>query len=139
MEFIKEVKRAGEPTYSIPLELCTEAYNQLDIWKLYESPEMMQQGLRESIEGVNRFEYRATDEAGNIIAMMIISDSQRMAHAGNKNILYTMYSFSTQKGALTEGYKWLKELAKRYGFPLIMITRQTGPMSIQHTLREVAQ
>lgn len=139
MNFIKEFKKAGEPSNSIPLYLCEQAYNSLKIWRLYDSPEEMQKGIRADIESSNRFEYRATDEAGTVKAMMIIAEHEQLAHTGNKNILFTQYSFSTEQGLLRGGYKWMCQLAKQLSFPLMMVTRQIGPMEITHKIKEVKQ
>lgn len=137
MKIIKEFKKAGEPTNAIPLGLCRKARDNLKIWRLYESAEEMREFLRADIEGLNRFEFVAYDENNEAIAMMVIAEYEQATHAGGKNILYTHYSFSTDKGALSAGYRWLLKLAKGLGFPLVMTTRQTGPMQITHTLKEV--
>lgn len=135
MNYIKTFKRAGELTDCLPIQLCEQARNSLKIWQ-YTSLEEMRERLRLDIESLNRFEYRAIDDAGNVKAMMIIDVHENEPHTGH-DILYTKFSFSTEPGALAPAYKWLIQLAKLYGFKFIMTTRQTGPLEIVSKIKEI--
>ena len=123
---IKLFKKAVEPTDSIPLYLCQQTRESLKLWQRV-PVEQMQQELRDDIEQLNRFEFLSIGPAGEVKAMMII-DSDRNPHYGS--YLYPRYAFSTERGALKEAYKWIKELAKRLDYNGYLITRQTGEFEI---------
>ncbi|EKE9051056.1 hypothetical protein OXE08_004523 [Salmonella enterica] len=135
MKIIKGFKQAGEPTEAIPLELCKQARDSLKIWQ-YTTLEQMQARLKAEIESINRLEYVVIDDTGAAKAMMILDVYENEPHTGH-DILFTKFSFSTDKGALNNGYKWLLKMAKIMNFKFIMTTRQTGPMEIRHKIREV--
>ncbi|MCS5737047.1 hypothetical protein, partial [Herbiconiux daphne] len=91
--------------------------------------------LKRQIEEIDRLEYRAI-ENGKVVAMMIIDVLPEETHTGYP-MLYTMLSFSTVKGALTQGYKWLYSVAKMMGFRFVLTTRQTGPREITNRIKEL--
>lgn len=134
MNYIKVFRKAGELTLACPVYLCEQAYNQLAIWQLYDNPQQMSAGLKEDIESLDRWEYLVTDDNNKLVAMMIFTIYEKMPHLGNKDILATHYSYSTVTGLLTNGYKWLKQIQRELSLP-VMLTRQTGPMSIEHKIK----
>ncbi|EKA7615249.1 hypothetical protein OL383_004434 [Salmonella enterica] len=135
MKFIKEFKRAGEPTESIPLVLCEQARNSLKIWQ-YTTLEQMQARLKAEIESIDRLEYRVLDDTGAAKAMMIFDVYENEPHTGH-DVLFTKFCFSTDKGLLNNGYKWLLQMGKAMGYRFVMITRQTGQMEIISKIREI--
>ncbi|EHY6648638.1 hypothetical protein K4M64_004536 [Salmonella enterica] len=135
MNYLKLIKKAGEPTLAIPPHLVKLARDNLKIWQ-YTTLEETQARLKERIEELDRFEYLAIDDAGIIQAMMIITMFPQEDHLGH-DILYTKFSFSSDEGLLTNGYRWLIELAKLMKFRFIMTTRQTGPLEITHKIHEL--
>lgn len=126
MKHYKLFKKAGEPTLTTPLYLCQHTRERLKLWQRL-PVEQMQQELKQDIERLDRFEYLVTDDAGEIRAMMVI-DLDNNPHYGS--YLYPRYSFSTEKGLLSGGYKWIRYLAKTLKCDGFQITRQTGDYEI---------
>ncbi len=132
MPIIKTYRKAGEPTASIPLYLCQQTQEALpDMWGRL-PVEAMREELRQDIESIDRFEYLVSDEDKTIKAMMII-DTDTNPHYGF--YLYPRYAFSTEKGALSGAWRWMKQLAKCLKCDSYLITRQTGDSEI--TTRKV--
>lgn len=134
MYYMKEFKKAGEPSNCIPDYLIEQCYKSLPIWR-YKTLEEMKTRLTKQIEGIDRLEFTAWDN-GKVIAMMVIDELPEETHTGYP-MLYTMLSFSTVKGALSEGYKWLFKIAKSMGYRFVNVTRQIGPMEINNKIREL--
>lgn len=135
MKFIKEFKLAGEPSKSIPLYLCEQARNSLSIWK-YKSLDEMQARLKDEIESINRCEFRCEDDNGNVKAMMIFEVWEDEPHTGH-DVLMIKFAFSTDKGLLTKGYRFMKDVAKSLKIKFLLISRQTGPLEITHKFIEI--
>ncbi|EBS6328149.1 hypothetical protein FBR42_13780 [Salmonella enterica subsp. enterica serovar Hull] len=132
MPITRIYRKAEEPTASIPLYLCQQTQEALpDMWGRL-PVEAMREELRQDIEARDRFEYLVSDEAGNVVAMMIIA-LDYTPHYGS--YLAPLYAFSTEKGALSGAWRWMKQLAKCLKCDCYLITRQTGDSEI--TTRKV--
>lgn len=118
----KTLRKAGEPTASIPLYLCQQTREQLpELWERLPTVEAMREDLRQDIEPRDRFEYLVSDDAGTIKAMMIIALDYN-PHYGS--YLAPLYAFSADKGALSGAWRWMKQLAKCLKCDNYLITRQ---------------
>ena len=126
MKHIKLFRKAGEPTYTIPLSLCQHTRERLKLWQRLPLEDMHRE-LKQDIESLDRFEYLVMDDAGELQAMMVI-DSDHNPHYGN--YLYSRYSFSTENNLLSDGYKWMKQLCKSLSFDGLLLTRHTGTYEI---------
>ncbi|EAQ0496837.1 hypothetical protein CTP45_07820 [Salmonella enterica] len=120
---IKLFRKAGEPTAAVPLYLCQSTRENLKLWQRHKTVEKMQQELAKEIESFDRWEFLALDEAGKVKAMLIIG-KHRNAHFGYH--LYISHAFSTEAGALTPGFRWVKELAKALRCDGYKLSRQTS-------------
>lgn len=135
MEFRGMFKIAGEPTDSIPLNLCEQAHNSLKIWS-YTDVNSMRDRLKEEIESLDRWEFQAI-ENGEMKAMMIITIYENEPHLGH-DVLISRFAFSTDRGALKAGYKWMKKLARLLKIRFMVTTRQhKNGMDINHKISEV--
>ncbi len=134
---IKLIRKAGEPTASIPLYLCQQTREQLpELWERLPTVEAMREDLRQDIEACDRFEYLVFDEAETLKAMMIIIANYN-PHYGS--YLAPAYAFSTEPGSLSGGYRWMKQLAKTLNYDSYLITRQIDKDTIQEKKISVAQ
>ncbi|HID4300466.1 TPA: hypothetical protein ACXEZB_004388 [Escherichia coli] len=127
MEYIKTFRKAGEPTAAAPLYLCQEARSNLANWLHYETAEQMHTELNQEIQENDRFEYLAIDDAGKLRAMMVIYPHYD-PHWGDH--LFTRFSFSAEPGALSGGYRWMKDIAKLLKYKGYLITRQVSDSRI---------
>ena len=128
----KLLRKAGEPTASIPLYLCQQTQEALpEMWGRLPVEEMREE-LRQDIEPRDRFEYLVSDDAGTIKAMMIIALDYN-PHYGS--YLAPLYAFSADKGALSGAWRWMKQLAKLLNCDHYLITRQVSEDEI--TTRKV--
>ncbi|EGW0579066.1 hypothetical protein JGH65_004236 [Salmonella enterica] len=125
MEFIKIYREAGEPTAAAPLYLCQQTRERLANWQRL-PVEQMQAEIIEDIQSNNRYEFLAV-EAGQVKAMMVLYVDYD-PHYGR--VIYTRYAFSTEPQALTQGYRWMKQLAKSLNLDGFIITRQLAPNKI---------
>ncbi|EHE2320728.1 hypothetical protein JNE51_004438 [Salmonella enterica] len=131
MEVIKAYREAGQPTAAAPLYLCAETREKLSNWQRL-PVEQMQQEITADIEANDRFEYLVIDEAGKLRAMMVLYVDYD-PHYGS--VIYTRYAFSTEAGALSGGYKWMKEIAKSLKLNGFIITRQISPNKIINSFK----
>ncbi|ECF3282132.1 hypothetical protein E2L92_22030 [Salmonella enterica subsp. enterica serovar Ibadan] len=134
MEIKGQYKKAGEPTNSLELSLVKSARDSLSIWQ-YTSLDEMYSRLKNDIESIDRWEFQATQN-GEMVAMLIVDRYDNEPHTGH-DILYTKFAFSTNTGALAQGYRWMKRLAKALGIKFIVTTRQTGSRKIEYNYHEV--
>lgn len=125
MEFIKIYREAGEPTAAAPLYLCQQTRERLTNWQRL-PVEQMQAEIIEDIQSNNRYEFLAV-EAGQVKAMMVLYVDYD-PHYGR--VIYTRYAFSSEPQALTQGYRWMKQLAKSLNLDGFIITRQLAPNKI---------
>lgn len=125
MEFIKIYREAGEPTAAAPLYLCQQTRERLANWQRL-PVEQMQAEIIEDIQSNNRYEFLAV-EAGQVKAMMVLYVDYD-PHYGR--VIYTRYAFSSEPQALTQGYRWMKQLAKSLNLDGFIITRQLAPNKI---------
>lgn len=86
----------------------------------------MQAEIIEDIQSNNRYEFLAV-EAGQVKAMMVLYVDYD-PHYGR--VIYTRYAFSSEPQALTQGYRWMKQLAKSLNLDGFIITRQLAPNKI---------
>lgn len=132
----KLLRKAGEPTASIPLYLCQQTQEALpEMWGRLPL-EAMREELRQDIEPRDRFEYLVSDDAGTIRAMMIIA-LDYTPHYGS--YLAPLYAFSTDKGALSGAWRWMKQLAKALKCDNYLITRQISENEISTRKIKVKQ
>lgn len=136
MDYIKTFRAAGEPTIAAPIYLCEEARESLANWLHYDSAEQMHKELKQEIEENDRFEFIAVDNNGKHRAMMIIY-AHYDPHWGKH--IFTRFAFSKEPGALTEGYKWIREIAKSLNVNGYLITRQVAANKILSTFKELAR
>ncbi|EKR4225023.1 hypothetical protein P8G24_004694 [Salmonella enterica] len=120
MDYLKVYRKAGEPTAAAPIYLCEETRNKLANWQRLPL-EQMQQEIVNDIVSNDRYEFLAVDEAGKLRAMMVLYVDYD-PHYGS--VIYTRFAFSAEKQALTQGYKWMKEIAKALNLNGFITTRQ---------------
>ncbi|EGH3087057.1 hypothetical protein IEA35_004591 [Salmonella enterica] len=125
MEYLKVYREAGQPTAAAPLYLCQETREQLTNWQRL-PVEQMQAEIVNDIQSNNRYEFLAVD-AGKLRAMMVLYVDYD-PHYGR--VIYTRYAFSSEPQALTQGYRWMKQLAKSLNLDGFIITRQLAPNKI---------
>lgn len=117
----KLLRKAGEPTASIPLYLVEKTRQALPgMWQRL-TLEETREDLRRDIEPRDRFEYLVFDDAGTLKAMMIIALDYN-PHYGT--YLAPLYAFSADKGALFGAWRWMAQLAKLLKCDHYLITRQ---------------
>ncbi|EIZ5832160.1 hypothetical protein MPS38_003056 [Salmonella enterica] len=120
MDYLKVYRKSGEPTAAAPIYLCEETRNKLANWQRLPL-EQMQQEIVNDIVSNDRYEFLAVDEAGKLRAMMVLYVDYD-PHYGS--VIYTRFAFSAEKQALTQGYKWMKEIAKALNLNGFITTRQ---------------
>lgn len=125
MEYLKVYREAGQPTAAAPLYLCQETRERLTNWQRL-PVEQMQAEIVNDIQSNNRYEFLAVD-AGKLRAMMVLYVDYD-PHYGR--VIYTRYAFSSEPQALTQGYKWMKELGKELKLDGFITTRQESPNKI---------
>ncbi|EEH7943827.1 hypothetical protein G3O90_004539 [Salmonella enterica] len=125
MEYLKIFREAGQPTAAAPLYLCQETRERLTNWQRL-PVEQMQAEIVNDIQSNNRYEFLAVD-AGKLRAMMVLYVDYD-PHYGR--VIYTRYAFSSEPQALTQGYRWMKQLAKSLNLDGFIITRQVAPNKI---------
>ncbi|EGJ5143354.1 hypothetical protein INE66_003639 [Salmonella enterica subsp. enterica] len=136
MPVTRVFREAGEATASIPLYLCQQTREALpEMWGRL-PVEAMREELRQDIEPRDRFEYLVSDDAGTIKAMMVIALDYN-PHYGS--YLAPLYAFSTEKGALSGAWRWMKQLAKCMKCDNYLITRQISGNEITTRKISVAQ
>ncbi|EEJ8200201.1 hypothetical protein GTR53_003643 [Salmonella enterica] len=120
MEYLKVFREAGQPTAAAPLYLCQETRERLTNWQRL-PVEQMQAEIVNDIQSNDRYEFLAIDDAGKLRAMMVLYVDYD-PHYGS--FIYTRFAFSAENQALTQGYKWMKELAKSLNLNGFITTRQ---------------
>ena len=130
---IKIHRKAGESTFAVPLNICQNAADRIEMWRRV-PVEQMQQELKEEIEQLDRWEYLVTDDMGTLIAMMVI-DTDKNPHYGS--YLYPRYAIATENNLLSAGYQWMKQLAKSLNHNGFLITRTTGDYEITHRFKRL--
>ncbi|EFU5167495.1 hypothetical protein HT819_003902 [Salmonella enterica] len=125
MEFIKIYRKAGEPTAAAPLYLCQQTRERLSNWQRL-PVEQMQAEIVNDIQSNNRYEFLAI-ESEQVKAMMVLYVDYD-PHYGR--VIYTRYAFSSEPQALTQGYRWMNQLAKSLNLDGFIITRQIEPNKI---------
>ncbi|PNO65043.1 GNAT family protein [Serratia marcescens] len=133
MEYLKIFRAAGEATASAPLYLCQETQDQLMNWQRL-PVEQMQAEIVNDIQANDRFEFLAIDDAGKLRAMMVLYVDYD-PHYGS--VIYTRYAFSAEPQALTQGYRWMKQLAKSLNLNGFIITRQIAANKIVSKFNEL--
>ncbi|EIE0653056.1 hypothetical protein LCU68_003987 [Salmonella enterica] len=126
MEYLKVFREAGQPTAAAPLYLCQETRERLANWQRL-PVEQMQAEIVSEIESNDRYEFLAVDEAGKLRAMMVLYVDYD-PHYGK--VIYTRYAFSAVEQLLTNGYRWMKELAQELKLDGFVTTRQEAPNKI---------
>ncbi|EGJ4116066.1 hypothetical protein IHX65_004872 [Salmonella enterica] len=134
MEYLKVFRNAGEPTAAAPLYLCQQTREKLTNWQRL-PVEQMQQEIVNDIVSNDRYEFLAVD-AGELRAMMVLYVDYD-PHYGS--VIYTRFAFSTEPQLLTDGYKWMKEIAKSLNLNGFITTRQIAPNKITNKFNEVKQ
>lgn len=120
MEYIKMFRKAGEPTAAAPLYLCEQAKQSLSIWS--DQPvSVIYERVNRQVSEIDRYEFLAIED-GLIKGMMILCIEPEEIHTG-KDVLYTKLAFSTVPGALREGYRSMKRLAREINVPYLHLSR----------------
>lgn len=116
---------AGEPTACANIDFINEAAKAVTMTDHFPTPEARQAHYQRYFEMFDRWEWLNLDEEGNTIALMVLAVDPYDGHKGEP-VLHDLTSNSLKPGALTAGYRYMRELAREQGINWIYLARSEG-------------
>lgn len=120
----KVFRKLGETTTCADLDFMKQVHSELLLFS-HRSPEIIQRDMIQLFEGNNRYEYSVRDDAGRLLALMVITADDYDYHIGEKCLVVEM-ACSFETGALSAAYRWIKQIARDEGFSWIRYTKTDG-------------
>lgn len=122
--FKSELMKPGDTSHCTDLDFMESVREKLTLFQ-HTSAADIQRRMKHLFESNYHYEYTVRSDDGKLQALMVIVADDLDYHIGKPCLVVEM-ACSLAGGALTGGYRWVLELAKRHNLEWIRYTRTDG-------------